>query len=99
LKRTHGINGIIFPHEIKESIAAAGLESNAFELSKLQEVMGEVVLEYAMGKIPNPEVSGGQIVVVIGVTAATLVFKSQRVVVPSEPVPSSSARLKCEYKI
>jgi hypothetical protein len=92
LKRTHGINGIIFPHEIKESIAAAGL-------SKLQEVMGEVVLEYAMGKIPNPEVSGGQIVVVIGVTAATLVFKSQRVVVPSEPVPSSSARLKCEYKI
>lgn len=76
MKRTHGINGIIFPPEIKESIAAARLESNGFELSKLQEVMGEVMLEYAVGKIPNPEVSGGRIVVVIGVTAATLVFKS-----------------------
>lgn len=99
MKRTHGINGIIFPPEIKESIAAARLESNSFELSKLQEVMGEVMLEYAVGKIPNPEVSGGRIVVVIGVTAATLVFNSRRVVVPSEPVPSSSARLKCQYKI
>ena len=99
MKRTHGINGIIFPPEINESIAAAGLESNAFELSKLQEVMGEVLLEYAMGKIPNPEVSGGRIVVVICVTGATLVFKSQRVVVLSEPVPSSSDRLKCQHKI
>jgi hypothetical protein len=98
LKRTHGINGIIFPPEINESIAAAGLESNAFKLSKLQEVMGEVLLKYAMGKIPNPEVSGGRIVVIC-VTGATLVFKSQRVVVPSEPVPSSSDRLKCQHKI
>ncbi len=99
MKFIDGGKGIIIPLEIKESIATTGLESNSFELSELQEVIGELMLLNAVRKIPNPEVSGGWMVVVIGITpggarmATHFLIKSRRVVSP-KPVPSSStARL------
>lgn len=51
----------------------------------------------AVWKVPHPQASGGRIVVT-GVTAANLVFESRRVVIPSESVPLSLARLKYQHE-